>query len=82
MYSWEKRECEVSTYFTQEPHSVAFHPGGFQLIVGFSDKLRLLNIFSSKLVAYKELALRSVREVRFSNGGHLFAAAHGNTIQV
>lgn len=30
----------------------------------------------------REFSIRSCRECRFSNGGHMFAAAHGNIIQL
>ncbi|TPX34714.1 D-alanine---D-alanine ligase [Synchytrium microbalum] len=73
---------ELTRYFPDEPFSVALHPSGLYILIGFSDKLRLMNVLMDDLRLYKEFAVRACREVRFSNGGHLFAAAHGNAIQV
>eukprot|EP01022_Parablepharisma_sp_SALTPOND_P025396 TRINITY_DN591_c0_g1_i1.p3 TRINITY_DN591_c0_g1~~TRINITY_DN591_c0_g1_i1.p3 ORF type:complete len:798 (+),score=196.47 TRINITY_DN591_c0_g1_i1:7684-10077(+) len=41
-----------------------------------------MNIIDKKLVTYKEIALKSCKEIRFCNGGHLVAAASGNTIHI
>lgn len=42
--------------------------------MGFSDKLRLLNLLMDDIRACREFPIRGCRECRFSNGGHLFAA--------
>jgi hypothetical protein len=62
--------------FPDEAYSVAFHPSGFHIIVGFTDKVRMMNIFSKKLSTYKEIPIKGCREIRFSNGGHLFACTN------
>jgi WD40 repeat protein len=36
-----------------------------------------MNVLSNKLVGYHDQQLKNCREIRFSNGGHMFAAAHG-----
>jgi len=68
--------------FAEIPVSLAFHPSGLHLLVGFSDKLRLLNVLMDDIRPFKEFALKGSRVVTFSNGGQLFAAANGNIIQV
>jgi WD40 repeat protein len=60
----------------------SFHVSGLCVLVGFSDKLRLMNLLIDDIRPYKELAIRACREVRFSHGGQMFAAVNGNTIQV
>ena len=52
------------------------------MVVGFADRLRIMNVFSKSIVAYKEIPIKACREVRFSHGGHMFAAANGHIIQV
>lgn len=63
-------------------HSVALHPSGMTLLVGFSDKLRLMTILMDDLRTVKEISIRACRECKFSNGGQYFAAINGNTIQL
>ena len=79
------------------------HPSGLFLLVGFSEKLRIMNILIDDIRTSKEFMIRGCREVwyihvfvitnahisyflyiqcSFSNGGHLFAAANANLIQI
>ena len=80
VWNYLDNTLEVSETFKEESFSVAFHPSGFNLVVGFADRLRIMNVFSKSIVAYKEIPIKACREVRFSHGGHLFAAANGHII--
>jgi hypothetical protein len=51
-------------------------------VIGFSDKLRFMVLTLDDIRPCHEFSIRGCRESRFSNDGHLFAAANGNTIQV
>ncbi|TPX41520.1 hypothetical protein SeMB42_g05538 [Synchytrium endobioticum] len=82
LWNYLSGQVDLVRYFPDEPFSVSLHPSGLYVLAGFSDKLRLMNVLMDDLRLYKEFAVRACREVRFSNGGHLFAAAHGNAIQV
>ena len=53
--------------------SVAFHPSGYYLAVGFVDKLRMYHVLSEDIRKYKEIAQKSCTNLKFSNGGHLLA---------
>ncbi|KAJ3408017.1 Cilia- and flagella-associated protein 57 [Chytriomyces hyalinus] len=75
-------ECELCKHFPEEASSVAIHPSGLYILVGFGDKLRLMNVLIDDVRLFKEFSIRSCRECRFSNGGHVFAAAYGNMIQL
>ncbi|EIE19478.1 WD40 repeat-like protein, partial [Coccomyxa subellipsoidea C-169] len=74
------RTSELVKQFMEDPFSVALHPGGFSVLVGFPDKLRLFTILMDNLKLVKELPVKGCTECRFSNGGHLFAASSGNNI--
>ena len=76
------RSLDVWKEFQEEAYSVALHPSGLFVLVGFSEKLRLLNILIDDIRVFKEISIRGCRECRFSTGGHLFAAANSNLIQV
>ena len=51
-------------------------------MAGMMDKIRMYTILLSDIRELKEWSVRSCRELRFSNGGHLFAAANGNILQL
>ncbi|KAJ3321023.1 Cilia- and flagella-associated protein 57 [Boothiomyces sp. JEL0866] len=74
--------CELIKFFVEEPQSISLHPSGLYILVGFHDKLKLMNILMDDLRLVREFNIRSCKECRFSNGGHIFAAAHGNIVQI
>lgn len=49
-------------------------------MVGFTDKVRYLNVYKDKLDPFMNINIKGCREIRFSNGGHLFACANQNHI--
>ncbi|KAH3831997.1 cilia- and flagella-associated protein 57-like [Dreissena polymorpha] len=81
---WNYETCNLELYheFGEEAYSIALHPSGLYILVGFSDKLRLSNLLIDEIRTFKEFTIRGCRECAFSNGGHLFAAVHGNVIQI
>lgn len=46
------------------------------MAVGFCDKMRIYHILLSELRSYKEIVLRGICQIKFSNGGHLLAVAY------
>ncbi|KAF1329363.1 hypothetical protein FI667_g5923, partial [Globisporangium splendens] len=82
VWNYLDRCCEVAKQFAEEAHSVSCHPSGLYLLVGFADKLRLMNILMDDIRPFKEFAVKACRECQSSTGGHLFAAVDGSTIQV
>ena len=65
-----------------EPISLSFHPSGFQMVVGFVDRVRMMNVFARNIKSYNEIPVKSCREIKFSNGGHLFACSNQHSINV
>lgn len=57
------RELDLSKQFQEEAHSVALHPTGLFVLVGFSDKLRLMNLLVDDIRVFQEFTVRSCREV-------------------
>lgn len=65
---------EINQTFMDDALCVAFHPSGFNIVIGFPDGIRMMNIFKDSLVSYKNISnIKNCREIVFSNGGHLFA---------
>ncbi|KAI9149781.1 hypothetical protein H9P43_009960 [Blastocladiella emersonii ATCC 22665] len=82
VWNYQDATSELVKFFAEEASSVAFHPSGLYILVGFSDKLRLMNLLIDDIRTFREFAVRGCRECRFSNGGQYFAAVHGNVILV
>ncbi|KNC50206.1 WD repeat domain 65 [Thecamonas trahens ATCC 50062] len=79
IWNYMSKTLVVAAHFNEEAHSVALHPSGHMLLVGFSDKLRLMNVLVDSLETVHEFPVcRSCKEVRFSHGGQYFAAAREN----
>jgi WD40 repeat protein len=38
-------QLEIVELYNDEAYSVALHPSGFHLIVGFTDRVRMMNVF-------------------------------------
>uniref|UniRef100_A0A3Q4HXN8 Cilia and flagella associated protein 57 n=1 Tax=Neolamprologus brichardi TaxID=32507 RepID=A0A3Q4HXN8_NEOBR len=82
IWNYETKVLELCKEFQEEAYSVALHPTGLFILVGFSDRLRLMNLLIDDIHTFKEFTVRSCRECAFSNGGHMFAAVNGNIIQI
>ena len=55
---------ELYKEFAEEAYSIALHPSGLYVLVGFSDKLRLMNLLIDDIRSFKEFTVRGCREVR------------------
>ncbi|XP_072308119.1 cilia- and flagella-associated protein 57 [Eucyclogobius newberryi] len=82
IWDYETKSLKLYKEFQEEAYSVALHPTGHFILVGFSDKLRLMNLLIDDIRTFKEFAVRGCRECAFSRGGHMFAAVSGNVISI
>lgn len=82
IWNYETHECEISKRFAEDMFSVSLHPNGLHVLVGFSDKLRLMNLLIDDVRMFKEFSIRGCRLSSFSHGGHLFAIVYGHVIVV
>lgn len=55
---------ELYKEFAEEAFSIALHPSGLYICVGFSDKLRLMNLLIDDIRTFKEFPIRGCKEVR------------------
>jgi len=55
---------ELYKEFAEEAYSVALHPSGLYVVVGFSDKLRLMNLLIDDVRTFREFPIRECREVK------------------
>ena len=83
VWNYETNALELSHVASEEIFSVAFHPSGLHLLVGFADRLRLMNLLMDDVRPYQELNVKACTAASFSNGGQYFAAlTAGNSIVV
>ena len=81
--NYERKTCVISHESpTDEPQSVAIHPSGYQLVVGYKDKLCMFHILMTGLKLYREITCKICKMVRFCRGGQYFAAAMAKGIFV
>jgi WD40 repeat protein len=82
IWNYATKTLEITYPVTEEALAVAFHPSGFHIVVALTDKILMMNVLSKTLNPFKSLQVKACREVRFSNGGHLFAAAVASNVQI
>ena len=82
IWNYLEKSAELAKFFPEEAYSVSFHPSGLNVLVGFADKLRLMNLLIDDIRTYKEFSIKACRECRFSHGGQYFAAVNGTTVQI
>ncbi|ORX56083.1 WD40 repeat-like protein [Piromyces finnis] len=74
--------CELDKTFQEGIYSVALHPSGLFMLIGFSDKLRLMSILIDDIRELKEFYIKNCNECKFCFGGHIFAAVNGTKIKL
>ncbi|CAE8629856.1 unnamed protein product [Polarella glacialis] len=83
VWDYQAGHCDLRTEFAgEEITGVAVHPFGFFLAISFSDRIRFMQILAKELKPFRELLVRGLRCVRFSNGGHLVAAVQSKLVVV
>jgi WD40 repeat protein len=66
----------------EECLAIAFHPSGLHLVVALNDKIQLMNLHADKLRPDKIWPTRNCYDIKFSHGGHMFAAVSNKDIHV
>lgn len=82
LWDFEAENLIMLKQYEEEICGIALHPMGLFCLIGFTDKLRFMSILIDNLLSMQEFAIRCCQTVRFSHGGHLFAAVNGNIVQV
>ncbi|CAM9950291.1 unnamed protein product, partial [Scytosiphon promiscuus] len=83
IWSYLKWKCEVVHEFRNEdPNCASLHPMGFQVAVGFKDRIRIYSLLMEGLRVLRDIPQKNCRAVAFSHGGHLLAVASGFSLVV
>lgn len=56
-------ELDIYKEFSVEAYSIALHPSGLYVLVGFEDKLNLMNLLIDDIKTFQEFDIKSCREV-------------------
>eukprot|EP00835_Amoeboradix_gromovi_P005282 NODE_482_length_7826_cov_0.560114.p6 type:complete len:108 gc:universal NODE_482_length_7826_cov_0.560114:928-605(-) len=62
--------------------SISIHPGILYLLLSFSEKVAICEIFHYDLIVFKDIKIRCCNNVKFGSGGHAFALNINNIIQL
>ena len=82
VWNYLDSSVDLRKTFAEEAYSIAFHPSGLHILVGFSDKLRLLNLLMDDIRVFKEFPIKACKDAIFAHGGHVFAAIDSQSIKV
>jgi WD40 repeat protein len=80
IWNYATRTLEiVSGVLSDETLAVAFHPSGFHVICSLVDKISIYNVLGQEFSSQpRTLQIKACKEIKFSNGGHMFACAYGS----
>ena len=85
IWNYEEKTVETTKNETEAALCLSFHPSGLHLVIAYSDKLRMANVQKDgeALNGYKDInSFKNCSEIKFSNGGHYFAAVSGTSVHV
>jgi len=82
IWNYSERKEILHKSFQEEIHSIAFHPSGFHLCVGFHDRLKLMHILLDDFKKIIEYPVKACKQCEFSKGGQLLAAVSGTMIVI
>lgn len=77
LWNYTTKVCEQVKHLQDEPLSCSLHPLGYQVLVGFADKLRYYNVLMDDIRQFADFTLKGCCECRFAHGGARFAAVSG-----
>lgn len=82
IWNYETSKVELVKKYPFDINSIALHPTGLFVAVGFSDQLHLMEILLKSLKTVKSFGFRNCNEIVFSHQGHLLACAYGSLITI
>lgn len=82
VWNYLRRRVEFVKTFDEEVLSLSLHPTGLRVVVGFRSYMRMFNVLAHDLHFCTEFPVKPCYEVRFSVGGHLFAAVQAHRVLV
>ncbi|XP_073812366.1 testes of unusual size isoform X1 [Musca autumnalis] len=82
IWNYETEKVELVRKFQVDVNIVELNSTGLIAAIGFSDQLRVTQIFMEELNIVKTYNFPRCKDVKYSNYGHLMAAAYDSTISI
>jgi WD40 repeat protein len=82
LWNYDANSVELRQHFDEDLLSVAMHPSGMYLLLGTTNSLKYMSIFTDKLQVLVVYNVRSCSNCLFAHGGHEFVTVHGTVVQV
>lgn len=79
VWNYLDMSLEAMKEFEEPAYAITIHPAGYQLLVAFVNKIKLLNIVLNDqneyndMICYKSISYKKCEEIRYSPGGQYFA---------
>ena len=93
VWNYDTGECELNkSYVSLQKEfqssnqtylqSIALHPSGIYLAIGFIDKVKIYHLMQSEIRLYRSLDIKNCHVMKFSNGGQLLACVDLKDISI
>ncbi|XP_053965666.1 cilia- and flagella-associated protein 57 [Anastrepha ludens] len=82
IWNYETDKVELVRKFQVDVNIVELNSTGLMAAIGFSDQLRITQIFMDELNIVKTYNFPRCKDVKYSNYGHFMAAAYDNIISI
>ncbi|XP_047674179.1 cilia- and flagella-associated protein 57-like isoform X2 [Tachysurus fulvidraco] len=82
IWNYKTNSLELHQEFPEEPNCISLHPNGLSILVGFSDKVHLMNLLVDQFCPVQEFDIHDCSECAFNHDGSTFAAISDNLISI
>ncbi|CAF1626128.1 unnamed protein product, partial [Adineta ricciae] len=82
LWNYETNTLEQIRLYSEPVYAISIHPNALQIVVAFASRVCLMNILVDGFSTVKEFAIRAAHDIKFSNGGQLFAVVDSDIIQI
>ncbi|XP_070224411.1 cilia- and flagella-associated protein 57 isoform X3 [Bos mutus] len=63
IWNYESNSLELFKEYQEEAYTISLHPSGHYIVVGFADKLRIMNLLIDDIRSFKEYSVRGCKEM-------------------
>ncbi|KAK3522651.1 hypothetical protein QTP86_028893, partial [Hemibagrus guttatus] len=82
IWNYKANFLELYKKFPEEPNCISLHPNGLSILVGFSDKVCLMNLLVDEFHTVQEFDIHNCSVCVFNHDGNMFAAVRDNLISI
>ncbi|XP_017350530.1 cilia- and flagella-associated protein 57 isoform X1 [Ictalurus punctatus] len=82
IWNYKTKSLELRKEFLEEPNFISLHPNGLSILVGFPDKVCLMNVLVDEFRTVQEFNIHNCSECVFNHDGNVFAAVSDKLINI